>query len=195
MKKKKKTSSPDYRPVVTKEDKVNRALQGLKHRGLQRECIVRGMTFQEVVDADHWRLATYFYDHFEDPEDLSKLTDYDTWMEAKLEERGHKKGDVILSPSFRFGFAPDLDQIGTIQTPGRPRLEKPVGDAIAPPAKREVDTETGVVSGTKKNLTYQLTDQGLAIDEIIDKVVESFPQADPKSIKIWYKRRLKENLN
>lgn len=195
MKKRKKTSSPDYRPVVTKEDKVNRALQGLKHRGLQRECILRGMPFQEVVDSDHWKLATFFYDHFEDPEDLLKLVDYDTWMEQQLEERGYKKGDVILSPSFRFGFAPEMEKIGPPQTPGRPKSDKPVGDPIAPPAKREVDTETGVVSGTKKNLTYQLTDQGLAIDEIIDKVIEQFPQADPKSIKIWNKRRLKENLN
>lgn len=193
MKKKKKTKEPGIiRVEVTREDRINRALSRMRHRDLQRECILRGLEFNKIIEFDHHGLANWFFEHFEDVEDLTRLTEYDLWIEAQLQERGHKKGDVILSPSFRFGFSPDMSEVKVLGiTTGRFQVTEP-NTSAEPKMKREADPATGVISGTKKNLTYQLTDQGLSIDEIIAKVKESFPQAEEKSIKIWQKRRLNE---
>lgn len=189
--KKKKTKEPKiYRVDVTREDRINRALSRMKHKELQQACIMRGLEFDKVVEFDHHDLANWYFHHFEDPEDISKLPTYDNWIEEQLQLRGHKKGDAILSPSLRLGFTPDMS---TIKAPPAPKLLAPAkNNSDEPKIKREADPETGVLAGTKKNLTYQLTDQGMPIAEIIAKVKEAFPAAEEKSIKIWQKRRLNE---
>lgn len=187
--KKKKTKQPGIIKVdVTREDRIDRELSRMRHKDLQRACILKGLEFAKIVEFDHHDLSNWFFHHFDDAEDLSKLPEYDTWLEQQLQARGHKKGDAIMSPSLRFAFSPDMADI-------KPAVNKtPLLESVSnePKQKREADPATGVISGTKKNLTYQLTDQGLPMDEIISKVKEAFPAAEEKSIKIWHKRRINE---
>lgn len=178
-----------------REDRINRALSKLRHKDLQRECILRGLEFQNIVDFDHHELSNWFYHNFEKPEELDRLSEYDAWIEQQLQDRGHKKGDAILSPSFRFGFSPDLEKIdGEVTTAFKTSVVLNAVDKIEKEVKikREVDQETGIKSGTKKNLTYQLQKKGVSIEETIKQVLEAFPEAQEKSIKIWYKRSLNE---
>lgn len=177
----------------SREDRINYELGQMRHKDLQKACVSRGLDFQKIIDWDHHKLSNWFFKNYELGEDATKLTEYDAFIEGKLMERGYKKGDAILAPSFRLGFSPDIGEIKNIQTPGAsqppPRVSAPEDK---PKSKRVVDELTGVYSGTKKNLTYTLTDEGIGIEEIITKVIKQFPDAQDKSIKIWNKRRLKE---
>lgn len=186
MKKKKDPSSDESR-----EDRINRVLAHMKHRDLQRACILKGLEFKLIVEYDHHKLANWYYKNFGEPEDLHHLEEYDIWVENVLQEQGYKKGDAVLAPAFRFGFSPEVNGMKGIQTPGAatPPMKSEVEDK--PKTKRVVDESTGVYSGTKKNLTYTLTNEGLGIEEILKRVLEKFPEAQDKSIKIWHKRRLK----
>lgn len=178
-----------------REQRIDKVLAHLKHKDLQRECILRGLDFAKIVEFDHHALSNWFYHNFEEPQDLTKLTLYDVWMEDQLQKRGYKKGDAILAPSFRLGFTPDLDGL-PLKTPGVSTTLKQVANSAEPKEvkpKRTVDETTGVYTGTKKNLTYTLTDEGMELSQIIEKVLERFPDAQEKSIKIWNKRRLNEN--
>jgi hypothetical protein len=176
------------------EDRIDRELARFKHKDLQRECILRGLEFKLIVEFDHHQLASWFRQNFENSQSLERLTLYDVWVENQLVERGYKKGDAILAPSLRFAFIPDMEKIGKIQTPGVQKGISPASDQVVKEnkPKRIVDTSTGVYTGTKKNLTYQLTDEGKKLDDIIKTVMEKFPEAQEKSIKIWHKRRLAE---
>lgn len=178
---------------LAKEKSINTALAHMKHKDLQRECVLRGLQFEKIVEFDHHALSNWFYHNFESPSDLARLTLYDIWMEEQLQAKGYKKGDAALAPCFRLGFTPDLESI----TPKTPGVQKQIVQAVDTQPKevkpkRVVDAETGVYSGTKKNLTYKLTDEGMELDKIVEKVLELFPEAQEKSIKIWHKRRLNE---
>lgn len=191
MKKKKKKEPKPYKVEITREDKIDRALSRMRHKELQQACIMRGIEFEEVVEFDHHDLANWFFHHFDNAEELAKLDEYDIWLEQKLQERGHKKGDAILSPSLRFGITPDMTKIKPSIAAGKIQTSEP-NISTEPKIKREADPSTGVITGTKKNMTYQLTDLGIPLSEIIEKVKDSFPDAQEKSIKIWHKRRLNE---
>ena len=188
--KKRKSDTGEW--TKSREDRINDVLSQMKHKDLQRACILKGLEPKYIVEWDHHKLAGWFYANFDNGENLLLLQEYDSWLEGQLQSRGYKKGDAILAPALRFGFTPDMDEIKGLQTPGAaaplPKLEV----VEKPKTKRLVDEVTGVYSGTKKNLTYTLTDEGVAIDEIIKKVLEKFPDAQDKSIKIWHKRRLKQ---
>lgn len=180
-----------------RDDRINKKLALFKHKDLQTECILRGMPFEDVVRLDHHGLANYFYKNFEvDTLDASILDEYDKWRDIQLEARGYKKGDAVFSPSLRFGFTPPMEGVYVknnfkVVATGRVAHKEPNIKDVDKVPKRTIDQETGVYTGTKKNLTYQLTHKGLPIDEIIKKVREQFPGALDKSITIWYKRALK----
>lgn len=188
--KSKKTPAED----IDRDDRINRALGSMKHSDLQKACILRGLEFTKIVDWDHHKLSNWFYHNFELGENPLLLNEYDGWIEKELEKAGYKKGDAVFAPCFRFGFSPPINEIEDIKTPGVvvrmhvPVVEKEQGEKTA---KRTVDESTGIVSGTKKNLTYQLSAQGLPLVDIVKKVMEQFPEAQEKSIKIWVKREQK----
>lgn len=171
------------------EDRINRELAMMKHKDLQAACISRGLEFDNVLKFSHHDLANWFYKNYERSENPQLLNEYDAWVEEQLQKRGYKKGDAIMSPHLRLGFVPPMSDIP------EPRIIKPENSEnnkpkIVKTEKRKKDESTGVYSGTKKNLTYQLTDEGKTTEEIIKAVIEKFPDAQEKSIKIWIKRRL-----
>lgn len=189
---KKITKQPDF--DRDRDDRINRKLAVMRHKDLQIECIVRGLSFQLAVDYDNPRLANFYYKNFEkEPIGGNILDEYDKWVDEQLEKRGYKKGDVIFDPCFRLGFTPDITTI----EPKKP-LESIrhsiniVGSKSKvleePKVKREKDEDMGIMKGTKKHLTYQLVEQGLPMDEIIKRVIEQFPEAKDKSIRIWINR-------
>lgn len=172
--------------------RINKALYNMKHSDLQKTCVLKGLEFRFIVEWDHHKLSNWFYHNFELGENPVLLDEYDAWMNKQLEERGYKKGDSVFAPCFRLGFAPAIDEITHIKTPGVTTKVIPVSVTIKgeDKPKRSVDEATGVVSGTKKNLTFTLTKQGLDLPKIVEAVLKAFPDAQEKSIKIWYKRCL-----
>lgn len=174
----------------THEDRVFRVLQNLTHRDLQRECVLRGLDSESVVEWSHHKLVSWFHEHFEDGQDFNRLTLHDTWVDSKLIERGYKRGDALLSPALKFGYTGDIAKMDKVKSP-KPENSVPSRNK-KPPV--EVDAITKVRKGTKKSLTYDsAVKEKLSLEDTIKRVKESFPDAEEKSIKIWYKRSLKDH--
>jgi hypothetical protein len=168
----------------------DRALANMKYKDLKLACVARGMPFEEVIAADHPKLASWFYKNFDNGEDPTLLSEFDVYVEDQLQKRGYKKGDAVLAPCFRLGFVPPMNEL--------PDQPKKVGIVVKmetkpeePKAKREVDQETGIIAGTKKSLTYKCQKDGKTLDETVKIVKEKFPDAQDKSIKIWFQRSAK----
>ena len=182
----------------SKHSRSDRSMRDMKLRDLQKACIVRGMPFEEMVAASVPELHSWFDQHYADGQNLLFLNEFDDWREEHL-KRTLKPEDLswALHPQLRLGFIGEKDNEGNVISTKKPRL-KGVDKAEKP--KRERIEGTKVFSGTKKALTYQLAVQHLkdkklpelTIPEVVAQVIEAFPEAQEKSIKIWRKRALNE---
>ncbi len=164
-----------------------RAAAQMRHRDFQRECIVRGLSFEFVLTMDHTQLVEWFVTNYDNGQDLTRLSQFDAFVDAELIKRGYKKGDALLHPSLKFGYIP-TSSINSPSSPTlSPRNSTPKTTKVTSSPKREKDSH-GLVSGTKKSYTYELAEQGLPLPEIISQVKERFPEAQESSIKIWVGR-------
>jgi len=191
----------------SREDRAFRQLTDMKRRDVQRECILRGCPFEQVTGGSNPWLAGWFTEHLDDAQDNNLLTEFDTWVDGELSKQGYKQGDAMRSPAFKFGIGGNKSEWDPatmarlakskegkkIEDANVEKGQKPKKEKSGTKTKRVLDTKLGIYSGTKKALAYQLTDEGLPINQIIAKVKEIFPDANDKSIQIWQKRRLKEN--
>lgn len=165
-----------------------RALSTMKYKDLQLACILRGMPSKDMIESDHSDLVVFFTENFERGEDQTLLPFHWDWMKQELLKNGHKEGDLLLSPFLKLGYTGDID-----------KMEKPINTPkISPPKeekkpKAQMDEKLGVRKGTKKAMTYELTQKGWDLEKIIKTVLKHFPDAQEKSIKIWQKRCQKAN--
>ena len=189
-KKKPKINISEIDDPKKKEEKILEKLAVMKHRELQKECILRGLEFNFLVEWDHNKLASWYIKEYDRLHDPKKLDEFDIWMEEQLEGKGYKKGNAMLSPCFRMGFTGNLEEINTTKIIDPEMKKEPIVKIDKP--KRVKDEELGIMKGTKKELTYKLSLEGKDMDDIILQVTKKFPEAQEKSIKIWAKRALKE---
>lgn len=182
-----KKKNPKTKPIFFENQRALRELTHFKHRDLQRACIVRGLTSQEVVDKSHTSLVQWFIENYENTQDENLLINHDIWVDEQLKIRGYKVGDALLAPSLRFSY------VGEIEKMDKPKIIKAIKPVVTEKKEKStIDTQTGIRAGTKKALTYQLTIEKMHIEQIIKKVKAAFPEAEEKSIKIWNKRCIKE---
>jgi hypothetical protein len=165
-----------------------KALTQLDLKGLKRECIVRGMDFQELAEADIPKLQSWFLKNYLEDIDVSLLSKFDEWLDQQFEEQGYDKikDSWAFHPSLRFSRAEVEDD----EEPKAKRVK-----LLKKPKKKKAEKVEGFKSlraGTKKSYTYLLTSEGYNLDVIVRKVVKSFPDAKENSISIWYKKCLKE---
>lgn len=183
----------------SREERAYRYLQNFKRRDLVRECILRGMPFNEVSNGTPY-LASYFTNNLDMGQDATRLTEYDAWVESELRALGHLDDQKsLLHPSLKFGvvgksedWATDITHrtiaAATPKPPKPPKLPAPAPTKTQTPRTKSPE---GIMGGTKKALTYQLTKLGWALPKIIEEVEDKFPEAKESSITIWYKRCLK----
>ena len=164
-------------------------LTNMKHRDVQRACIIRGLEFANVAKFDHWKLVEWFCHNFENAQDEKLLLEYDIFVEEELKTRGYKKGDILMSPALRFSYnGPGLEKMDKVVII-KPNVK--VEKTTEKKPKAQIDEKTGVRAGTKKAMTYELAGKGIELGEIKKQVKLAFPEAQDKSIQIWYKRALK----
>jgi hypothetical protein len=175
---------------VTEEDRAMRAISHMKHRDLQSACIARGMESQDMVNANHHSLVSWLVKNFDKTEDPQKLVEHDAWVESQLVKRGHTPGKAFLHPTLKFGISGDIEKVDRVKDIKPANAENIPEQGKKP--KAEIDKTTGVRKGTKKDMTYSMTREGLPIAEIVHKVKAAFTDAQEKSIKIWHKRALKQ---
>jgi hypothetical protein len=163
------------------------------HKDIKRECVIRGIPFEDVISNDAVYLSLYFREHFYDKTTPKRLDEFDAWQEKQIIESMKAKGRRVeayaTSPSLRLGFVGDTDAEGNILTTKRIK-----GIIKSPKVKRE-RTKNNIYKGTKKALTYQLQISGKSKAEAITEVMAAFPDANAKSISIWYNKSKKLNKN
>ena len=170
------------------EDRVMRELQNMKHKDLQKACILRGMTSEEVVAKNHHDLVGWFHKNYENSQDPQRLVLHDAWVESQMVARGYTKGKEFLHPALRFGIPGDLEKVEKVKEVKPEKAQKIPSAGKTTPTKNE---KFNIRTGTKKELTFLLTEEKIEIKEIIKQVKDAFPEAQEKSIKIWHKRALK----
>jgi len=183
---------------------VHGELQNFTIKDLQRACIVRGMKFDEVTQADIWKLQSFYIRNAHVTTDNRLLDKYDEDFESEmaLQGKGIDNPDYawMYHPDLRMGFYEGTDDTGKPTGERRPRMFKKPEE---PKPKRErLKSLGGIFSGTKKAMTTELTislirkrrEQGEEINQealirrITKKVLEAFPDANEKSIRIWYSK-------
>jgi hypothetical protein len=147
------------------------------------------MKSEVMVNANHHSLVSFLYKHFDEPQSISNLAIHDAWVEDQLikSNKGYVKGKEFLHPILKLGLSGDIERV--------PKTElKPETKVPQIREKKVVEkhkTFEGIKMGTKKEMTFSLTEKKIAIADIIKQVKEKFPEAQEKSLKIWHKRALK----
>lgn len=173
-----KTKKRNKRPKLKNLRGMYQVSSHMTLKDMKRNCVVRGMDFKEVVESTVPGLQNWLHHNQSNDIDSDLLNQYDDWLEDQLRARG--KEDLIY-PELRLGFIGERDDEGnTVKTKRVKGIRKK--------KKRREKTTDGIFSGTKKALTFQLQQDGLTMPDTVEKVLETFPDANTKSIKIWYKK-------
>lgn len=161
-------------------------------KGFKRECVMRGMDFDAVINADIPTMYNFITEHFNDEKDASLLDKFDDFVDNKLHQSG---SDELIHPSLRLGFIGERDEETGMITKVK-RIAGLSKNKVR--KKRASKTVDGVVGGTAKAYTFELYRQGKTKAESIKMVSEKFPNASDKSVGIWWnkaKRKEKEAKN
>lgn len=146
-------------------------------KDIKIECIVRGMDFDKVIKGDFPNLAQWLIVNVGKKTDTGLLNDYDDYIDKKLEEAGKRE---LIHPSLRLGYL----------SSSAPEKEKELKKKTLEnkPKKKLGKDKRGIKKNTKKSLTFKLQCKGYRVDKVIKRVKRRFPDANEKSIKIWYRK-------
>ncbi len=170
---------------ITEQDKY---MNNLKFKDLKRECVIRGMDFDDVIKADVSKLHRWLHDNFFESMNHDLLNDFDDHQEKMIREALKDKDadpEDIIHPSLRLGYIAERDDDGNVIK------RKRVRTLIKKKKPKRERTSDGIFAGTKKAFTFELQQQGLSKEETITKVMEQFPDASAKSIGIWFNKSKK----
>jgi hypothetical protein len=163
------------------------------NKDLKREVVIRGMPFMKVITTAWVGLAVYYRENFFKKTNPALLDEFDKWQEEEILKSLNAKGKKIESwatdPRLRLGFIGETDGEGNTLTIKR---IKGISSRVKKP-KRE-RTFNNIYAGTKKAMTYELQKNGVSKEETIKLVKEKFPEANDKSIGIWYNKS-KKSIN
>jgi len=166
----------------TQSEVVDNVLSKYKHIDLQRACLMRGMPFGDIGES-YYFLTGYFSKNFDNPEDQALLDKFDNWRYKRLKDLGED------NPLFvRLGFTREVnEETGEILKRKRVKFVKKQRP------KRKRNKKLGIFAGTKKELTMTSQGEGLSLEETTKVVLDKFPDAKEKSIRIWWKKAAKGN--
>jgi len=175
------------KPYMANKEKANfltAAGRNMTYKDLKRKAVILGMPFPDACKASVFGLIGYINSSTNKP-DTSLIDQYDEWVDKQLEEIGYEKSDPLRSSRLRLGF------LGEEKENGKRKGHRIPGIKKQKKAPREKD-EFNLVKGTKKSYTYELTAKGFSFERIVRRVKKKFPDANEKSINLWY-RKAKRN--
>lgn len=180
----------DERNTEAYRDAVWRQLCKMKHKDLQKACILRGLAPEDVVGFDHHKLVVWFYDNYNNGQDENLLKEFDIWKENEFIKNNIPETDPIRNPVLRLSYVEPI--IEGVEPPKPPKLIPEKAASMEPKPKGEKHDAWGIKSGTKKFRTYELAIRDRKnMEEVIKIVMDEYPDAQDKSIKIWWKRAIK----
>ena len=167
---------------------ADRYINELKYKGLKKECVIRGMDFDGVINGTIPSLSNWLRKHFMDTTRHELLDHFDDYQEKIIKELYEKKGEdpnAMIHSSLRLGYIAERDDEGKVVR------KKRVRTVIKKRKKKRERTDDGIFKGTKKAFTFELQQQGIDKEKVMDLVIEQFPDANPKSIGIWFNKSRK----
>jgi hypothetical protein len=165
-----------------------RFINNLKYKDLKRECVIRGMLFEDVIEGTLPTLSGWLIKHFDEGISHELLDEFDDWQEDLIKEAMEKKGEdpsIIIHPSLRLGYIAERDEEGNVTKRKRART------LVGRKRKKRERTADGIFQGTKKAYTFQLQQEGYSKQEVLEMVKNQFPDAAEKSIGIWFNKSKK----
>ncbi len=125
---------------------------------------------------DVHQLQSWLYSNFETPTDSRRLGEYDLWRDKTLIEAGYIDEPIHIDLKLDF-YKVDGD--------GNEKRERRDPNLLGVNKSVHEIASFVPVKGSKKTLAYDLTYQGLPTKEIIDKVLDEYPDVSEGSIKVW----------
>lgn len=153
----------------------------MTYRDIKRQAIILGMPFPDATANSIGSLLNYINSTDNQP-DPSLVDKYDEWMDLQLSELGYDKNDPLRSSRLRLGF------LGEEREDGSRRSKRIKGVRKPKEKKKRQKDERGLVVGTKKSYTFELASKGFDLDRVTRRVMKKFPDANPKSISLWYRK-------
>lgn len=171
------------KPYMANREKANfltSAGRNLTYKDLKRKAVILGMPFPDACKSSVFELIGYINSSTNKP-DTSLIDKYDEWVDKQLEEIGYEKSDPLRSSRLRLGF------LGEEMENGKRKSHRIPGIKKQKKTPRERD-EFNLVKGTKKSYTFELTAKGFSLERVIRRVKKKFPDANDKSINLWYRK-------
>ena len=175
-------------PSREKSNFLGASGRNMTYKDLKRKAIILGMPFPDACSAGVFDLLGYINNSEEKP-DKSLIDKYDDWMDKQLENIGYSKDNPLRSSRLRLGFLGEEGENGQRKIKRVPGIKKP--REKKPPRERD---EFNLIKGTKKSYVWELTFKGYDIDRVIRRMKKKFPEANEKSINLWY-RMAKRTIN
>lgn len=175
-------------PSKEKSNFLGAAGRNQTYRDLKRKAVILGMPFPDACSASVFQLINWINTSEEKP-NKHLINEYDDWMDRQLETAGLAKDDPLRSSKLRLGFLGEEGEDGKRKTRRVSGIKKP--REKKPPRERD---EFNLIKGTKKSYVWELTSKRYELERIIRRMKKKFPEANEKSINLWY-RTAKRKLN
>lgn len=175
-------------PSREKSNFLGASGRNMTYKDLKRKAIILGMPFPDACSAGVFDLLGYINNSEEKPY-KSLIDKYDDWMDKQLENIGYSKDNPLRSSRLRLGFLGEEGENGQRKIKRVPGIKKP--REKKPPREKD---EFNLIKGTKKSYVWELTSKGYDIDRVIRRMKKKFPEANEKSINLWY-RMAKRTIN
>lgn len=173
------------KPSLGNKEKTNFLTSAGKHmtyKDLKRQAIILGMPFPDACKSSIFGLIGYI-NHSNNTPDTSLIDQYDEWVDKQLEDIGYEKDDPLRSSRLRLGFLGEEKENGERKSRRIPGIKKQKPRKT--PKERD---EFNLVKGTKKSYTFELANKGFSLERTIRRVKKKFPEANDKSINLWYRK-------
>ncbi len=143
---------------------------------LKKQCIKRGLPFEDVVNMTHPDLNLWLRKNFSKPIQKDKLYEFDQWLSDILKERDNENHAFLCHP---------LLQMAQIEEESKPKLKKVKKKKEKKPRQKRVKDENGRVKGTKKALVFDAVRKGRSEDFIRKRLKKKFGEFNENSLKLW----------
>ena len=151
-------------------------IETLKLKDLKRVALMKGLSFRLLGELSIFELQSWVYKHYNEPDNIAKLEEYDNWLEKTLTEEGYIEKPIHID--LKLAFYPEDDEGNSKKVRRDPNIfgvtKSNTEKAYFKPRK-----------GAMKSLVFDLIEKGKPTKEIIKIMDERFPAASIGSVKVW----------
>lgn len=179
---KKTNKKQPQKPGRKKDSKSSIFDMGYLPHELKRQCIKRGLSFDEVVNMTHPDLNLWLRKNFNQPINNEKLKEFDEWLSNILQERNHEDINSLCHPLLQMAQIEEEPKNIVKEKKNKPKKDR----------KKRVKDENGRVKGTRKALVFDLVKKGKSEGFIRKRLKKKFGDFNENSLKLWVSKAKRE---